>query len=239
MANSLNGPFDSRVRYTMGPHGRAVSVQRGWIEEDTSTGLYTHAGGARRVDFLYNPASIGTSYGMGAQEESIPLPPGMDPRDTSGAYQGVTNQTLNFDLLFDRSFEVAAGDPNGAWRDAKAFLTLVGVEDENALTSSAGEGVGVGVMMFVPVWFRFGARSPLRYFGVIRSLGINFTLFSPAQIPYRCAISVSAQLMPKSYTSQGTSQPEWDRGPGLHADEIRERQLRQQAQDRLVRKATE
>jgi hypothetical protein len=217
----------------MGPHGRAVTVQRGWIEEDTTAGLYTHSGGARRVDFLFNPATISTNYSMGAQEESIPLPPGMDPRDSSGVYQGVTNQHLSFELLFDRSFEVAGGDSDGVWRDAKAFLTLVGVEDESALAGANGSGTAIGVMMFVPVWVRFGARSPLRYFGVIRSLGINYTLFSPTQIPIRGAISVSVQLMPKNVSTSSAS-PEFDRGPDLHADEIRDLAL-SVARDRLAR----
>lgn len=230
----MNGPFDSRVRYAMGPHGRTVTVQRGWIEEDTTSGYYTHPGGARRVDFLFNPGTVSTSYGMGAQEESIPLPPGMDPRDRTGMYQGVTNQTLQFELLFDRMYEVAAGDTEGTWRDAKAFLTLVGVEDENALTASSGQGTATGVMMFVPVWFKFGPKSPLRYFGVIRNLGISFSLFSPAQIPYRTAITVSAQLMPKSFSTGAGASPTFDRGPGLHADEINALNL-SIARDRLAR----
>lgn len=201
---SLNGPFDARIRYAMGPHGKMVQVERGWIEEDTTTGLYLHSGSARRVDFLFAPSTISTSYSMGAQEEDIPLASGMDPRDSTGAYRGVTNQTLSFQLLFDRTFEVQGGDKDGVWKDAKAFLTLVGVEDDSTLTSGDLTGVANGVMMFVPVWFRFGASSPLRYLGVIKSMSIEYTLMNPQQIPLRGAISVNAQLLPKSFSPGNT-----------------------------------
>ncbi|MEU4534287.1 hypothetical protein AB0G15_05385 [Streptosporangium sp. NPDC023825] len=202
---SLNGPFDPRIRYAMGPHGRMVQVQRGWIEEDTSMGIYMHAGSARRVDFLFAPSTISSSYSMGAQEEDIPIPPGMDSRDSSGVYRGVTNQSVSFQLLFDRTFEVNNGDRDGVWRDAKAFLTLVGVEDESTLASGTTTGLAYGVMMFVPVWFRFGPVSPLRYLGVIKSLSIDYTLFNPDQIPLRGTVSVNAQLMPKNFATPATS----------------------------------
>src|SRR5690606_11762970 len=60
-----------------------------------------------------------------------------------------------------------------------------------------------GLMMFVPVWFWFAQSSPLRFYGVIEEIGVEYIAFSTQQVPRTATFTISARQLPKKSFSTG------------------------------------
>ena len=58
--------------------------------------------------------------------------------------------------------------------------------------------------MFRPVWAIFGPL--LKYYGNINSVTVEYTHFTQAMVPNRCAVQIGMQLIPKVATASMTSQ---------------------------------
>lgn len=88
------------------------SLRRGYIKQDQTqyTGknapIYACA-------FLYNPSTITVTHGLDANSTSAVLPQYYrNPADTGVYYVGLAS-TLSFSLLFDRTYELNTGIPQG------------------------------------------------------------------------------------------------------------------------------
>lgn len=211
-----NLPFDPRIT-TYQPVGtpdrngsvndREVDVLRGFIRTDPSKldGLNRKVQN-RYLFFLYNPSTISTSYAV----ETSPAATAAVADAMSGSRQGEADilsaglqQSLDFALLFDRTFEVMGGDKEGAWRDVRAALSLVGVLDPVA--SSGGDIYSVtdalitGPMVMRACFFHFGnQKGGLTYYGYPTSLSIEYTHFSKDMVPIRVGMRISAMMFPSN-----------------------------------------
>jgi len=114
-------------------------------------------------------------------------------------------QTVSFDLVFNRQYEVWSGGIPGPsdigvrW-DIRALERLVGMYDATndstayGLAASVGEGVnGPGGFAPVPIPIQvvFGGPKSFQFQGMIMSLTYTFTLFDVNMIPVEATASVS------------------------------------------------
>ena len=185
---------------SIGAKNREVYVERGYIKSDPNayTADQTKAP-LRYLYFLYNPSTISTGYSMQTDAPTIALM----LRKDNGQAQPLTQlqQSLDFALLFDRTYEVLEGDPEGAWRDVRAALALVGVmdnvEDRGGDIYQSDWNFQTGPMLPRAMYFHFGnQRGGMMFYGMITSLSIEYTHFSRDMIPMRVGMRVSAQLLP-------------------------------------------
>jgi hypothetical protein len=169
------------------------------------------------INFLYNPSTIQESRSI--DTNSGVLPAWARNPDDPGQYVTPLNATVNFSLLFDRTFEL--WDANyrdtipgvfGVRADVEAFYNLIGVNFPVAQSKSALVGrtdlpglpngiadvIVQGPMMMVPAQLSFGANSAgtLNYFGYISSFNVTYTHFNQKMVPVRCAIDVGFTIMP-------------------------------------------
>lgn len=218
-----NPPFDPRIisrpmtvaNAAIGP--KKANLYRGFIRQSKD---YKPVKSAARVklNFLYNPSIISASHSIDTGSNGL-LPAFARPDDPSVAPLLPLNSNVTFDLLFDRTFEMwdrskinSYVGKRGVFADIEVLYDLVGMYDQLNLTdeqkSKLGEsekGLGdkkyIGVMQYVPVLAFIGSQSrsvnALTYNGVITSLSLSYTHFSQDMIPFRAAVSVSMQLLPK------------------------------------------
>ncbi|GAA2322265.1 hypothetical protein GCM10010149_89270 [Nonomuraea roseoviolacea subsp. roseoviolacea] len=190
------GTVDSRGQ---GMTGREVGVKRGYIR----TNPRALDGDAARTPlrylyFLYNPATISTNYSV--QLDNGASAATMDA-DSSARYIGELSQTLNFSLLFDRTYEVMEGSKEGAWRDVRAALALAGIikgVDQSAINTT-GSDFDIGPMIFMPAYFHFGNQvGGLTYYGYLTGMSIEYTHFSKDMIPIRVGMHMSVNFLPSA-----------------------------------------
>ncbi|TKK84694.1 hypothetical protein FDA94_29205 [Herbidospora galbida] len=171
---------------TIGPDGRSITVRRGYIRNED---------GKYKLNFLFNPGGLSTSYGL-ETNLSFNIMNAWDQRD-QGRMRVLPNQHLNLSLLFDRTYEVYEGSiPKGVEIDMEVAKAVVGLYE----TVSGGtlSGSTTGIMLFAPVDIVLATTSPLKFFGVIESLSMNYTIFNYAQVPIRAQLDVGIKLMPKT-----------------------------------------
>lgn len=113
-------PFDSRISSVTWPmlnsSGQAQQLQRGFMIWDTVNGnpqsLGYAAGTAAQVNFLFNPSQVTAQYQTtdASMQSATMLPV---PGDPSKPFIPL-NQTVEFAILFDRTYELwsLAGNPN-------------------------------------------------------------------------------------------------------------------------------
>jgi hypothetical protein len=111
------------------------------------------------------------------------------------------SQTLDFSLLFDRTYEVREGSKEGAWRDVRAALALAGIMKGSTAGEiyTSGSDVGVGAMAMRAMYFHFGNQTGgLTYYAYMTNLSIEYTHFSRAMIPIRVGMRISAVMLPNN-----------------------------------------
>lgn len=187
------GTVDSRGN---GVTGREVALRRGYIRVDPlALDGYGNPQEPRWLYFLYNPASIPVSYNIQTDPQTVASVYG----NSNGTPMGLLDQSLNFSLLFDRTYEVMDGSREGAWRDIRAALAVIGVLDNvgEGEMYTTGSDYNAGPMKFSPSYFHFGnQQGGVTYYGYATNLSYEITHFSKDMIPTRVGMRISASLLP-------------------------------------------
>jgi hypothetical protein len=162
-----------------------------------------------KINFLYNPSTIAESRGLDLN--SGVLPAYKRNPDDPGSYATSLNTTVNFSLLFDRTFELwdssyqdTLAGQFGVRVDVEAFYNLLGINTmDSSVTTRDNTGnksahVVQGPMTFTPVYLYFGNNSDnaLSYFGYITEIDITYTHFAANMVPIRCAVNVTFTVLP-------------------------------------------
>lgn len=160
--------------------------------------------------FMFNPPVINVNYQVATSQ----LPAGQQTVDQLAAaaiYPGATG--LSFDLMFDRTYEVAYGpgqsNPQdlrkvGVYHDIQALENVVGVRnsanytgatviDASGKVTAGGTSDLIGNMLMVPVYVLFGGGANgvgLAYVGFFTSISVQYTLFSQNMVPTRALVSL-------------------------------------------------
>lgn len=192
---SGNPPFDPRMLDMFNPEGQNKPFFRGYIVQQAGSGTNGGKDNRYRCNFLYNPESFAIEYKSNLSTYS--------PIDQAPQNNGVANlqpdmQTLNFALLFDRTYEVwrvgqnkttagPAGDRQGVYADVQALEKCCGIEN------------GFGGLYQIPLTVNFGQTdyvritggNALRFDGYVTSMSVTYTHFSYNMTPMRAAVSLS------------------------------------------------
>lgn len=187
-----NPAFDPRVYST---HPDYAGVQQGLllrssssstigaITDPTSSGssvpLPSDVPDSVKLRFLFNPSDYTMGY---TPTDQLILNPGAAGDTVSAAtLLGASTTTSQFNLLFDRTYEVFSGKaPSGVNIDTQVFTQLLGVPAN-----------GNGFPLFLPVQLYLGGINALAFYGVISSSQITYTHFTKTMVPLRAAISIS------------------------------------------------
>lgn len=153
--------------------------------------------------FMFNPPVINVQYNVATAQ----LPAAQQTVDQLAAqaiYPGST--AISFDLMFDRTYEVAYGpgqsNPQdlrkvGVYHDVQALERVVGVMQST--TYSTGRDTGpseittLGNMLMVPVYVLFGGGANnvgLAFVGYFTGITVQYTLFSQNMVPTRALVSL-------------------------------------------------
>lgn len=154
------------------------AITRGFmIWEQPQTPLYESSGGPlgdgrATVNFLFNPSTVSTDYVIGNASIQAAMMYRV-PGDNANLLAPL-QQTVSWQLYFDRTFELLYGTPDGSVNDPSIigvqadvyqFMQFTGVTaslDASAQTAILGSTVtssGVtsgGMMMMIPSWVFFG-----------------------------------------------------------------------------------
>ena len=172
-------------------NGANSALQRGhMVWGDPQPTLYPGGGGPLGdgrdvIYFLFNPSTISTDYNIAnASQQAAMLY--QVPGDAGNLLAPLLSQTVNFELYFDRTFELNyGGDPTspndpgviGVQADVYQFMQFTGLlaslnrQQATAIQSSGGAAVGSasagtaasvttgGIMMMIPAYVYFGNAS--------------------------------------------------------------------------------
>lgn len=152
----------------------AGPISRGYVTEHSPSGK-------NRVNFMYNPNLITYGFELNAALKAADQ---MSPQAL--IMPGIPGgNTMSFDLLFSRQFEVAyGGDKQGVWRDIEALKRITGVR------------VNQGYMLQKTLMFVMGADPTMVYYGSIRSLQVQIGYFSEKMVPMYASVSISVLYIP-------------------------------------------
>jgi hypothetical protein len=220
-----NGAFDPRITSIptwiyAGPGSGGgtyqASLTRGWIITDKAV-----KGSRYRCNFLYNPSVVTVSHSINtnvlADQNAI------DPNDVSaGTAILPLSQTVQFDLLFDRTYELWDSSKvdkasqydvatMGVAYDVLSLYKITGIASNVSVSGDTDSKLSdtdlsyskgaftksaTGPMLWVPVYVVFGEQ--LDYYGVIQELDVQYTHWTSSMIPSRCQVSISMQLLPRN-----------------------------------------
>lgn len=188
-------------------NSQGASLHRGMLVggagvTGTSTGNTQY-----RVNFLYNPATIGESRAVDINSDMLPAY-NRNP-DDPGNYVSALNTTITFSLLFDRTFELWDSQYNGTIAgiygvrsDIEAFYNLLNINQPqvsaSGLFSNKKLNVVQGAMTFSPcnLYFSNTARGALAYFGYVTEIDVTYSHFAANMVPARCAVDVTFACLP-------------------------------------------
>lgn len=169
-------PFAPETMYTTSPW--VPKLMRGYIQRFDTV---ASAPSGYRWNFLYNPNEINVAYTLnpnarGADNQSAGA--------NAGGYGGPSSIDFTFNLVIDRSFEVAYhGDPDGARHDVECLELLLGVSQVTPyLTSMAVMKIVLGTKM--------------TFYGWITGASVQYLYFNQDMVPMRAQISVGARVYP-------------------------------------------
>jgi hypothetical protein len=215
-----NPTFDSRIR----GEPPDIVLNRGYIIQDP-TAYNGAAGGASSgqtqpfcCNFLYNPNNIEVDYAVN---------PGALPwtqQATPGAIFSSNMQTMSFDILFDRSYEISClgnnpnvpADPHNIYQegvraDVGALERCCGIYNGGTLFG------GQGPLIMTPLQVIFGSNpcttnvnrissgATLAFFGYVSNLSVTYTHFAYDMIPIRADVNLSFSQIQQSADSSTTS----------------------------------
>ncbi|MFF1711227.1 hypothetical protein [Streptomyces sp. NPDC058268] len=203
MVSLSNPQFDSRMRAfpRLGLTGASKDTPfwRGAIIRDDKS----VKAGLLSVNFLFNPGTITVTHQQGytltADQQSV------DGNKIGAGGIG----TLQFELLFDRTYEMYSGgaktldDPaiKGVLADVEAVYNITGAYD---ITAKGAKAKVLQAMQPNPCTFYFGGTATgflgnnnLSYYGVVSGLTVTYTHFTRDMVPQRCAMSITVDLQTK------------------------------------------
>jgi hypothetical protein len=178
-------PFAGQIRQMSRAMGTNVNLQRGYmIWANPMTSLYTGGGelgdGRDIIHFLFNPSTVSSDYNVGNASLQAAMMYTV-PGDQGNLLAPLLQQTVSFQLYFDRTYELTyggnfGGGPNdptviGVQADIYQFMQFSGVlaslgsqqaqQVQSAGGASAGSGTAGlvttgGIMMMIPSYVFFG-----------------------------------------------------------------------------------
>lgn len=195
----LNPPFDSRI-YTvkfLSSDGSSKALSRGYIEESKQATI-KHSGTPYQIRFLYNPSILDLAYAVNGSP-----PPNNDTlTGPQGLPIGTGQGTMNFSLLFDRTYEKwdskyahTTVGTKGVTVDIDAFRSFVNIVPGPGIKGGSNN-VAQGFMIPNPAFFHFGGLGSMLFYGYITDLSIEITHWTQDMTPVRCTVGVSVLLQP-------------------------------------------
>lgn len=230
--------FDPRI-YTIPFGGDAGTLTRGYMKWDSGNNIAQYGKYQALVHFLFNPTTVGVSYSCATSDQMT--------ANIYAAPGGSTNvvapiqQTINFSLLFDRTFEVwgqynTNGLPNalspaalttgrlnsaaqqGVNVDIRAMKQITG--QLSGLGASGGNKNTVnpvlqqGAMFPCYTWVYFGDQaSDFFFYGYITDFSVQVSHWSQYMVPMRCEISVDFSILPNQMTTAAPDKPGTNASP--------------------------
>lgn len=233
-----NPPFDSRTgrRGGVDSTGKFIMMTRDMLKRGY---MITDVAGqnSRRyaLNFQYNPTSFAHSASLQADIPSLGTEDGGSGQGADWtAFVANSGQSVDFSLLFDRTYETWITDKNkpaslqGCLADVKVLYAMLGLYYSSSAAGGGGTvqnplSIGVlsptGVLQATPVWIYFGPL--MQYYGIIQSLNVTFTHFTQDMTPVRAAVNLSLAVLPRSSAKSSGGVSTID--PGTQ-DKIRARQ---------------
>jgi len=194
--NLSNPPFDKRILTLPGIAGVPGGLQRGKITSSIDAAQFGAAVGWT-CRFLYNPSTITLSHGV---TEDV-LPDNERSKYDIAEYMGDTQTSLNWALLFDRTYETwdaaykdKPAGRYGVYSDIRALYGMVGMVDQ---TPIADWDLITWPMLLKPVQVYFGGRRSLTYFGRLSGMGVQYTHWTSKMVPNRAVVDLSMSIYPK------------------------------------------
>lgn len=143
-----------------------------------TTGDFGGAGqGGDGVKFLFNPSSIDMTY----SSTNALLPYSTLDASQQGQPMGNNGPTISFDLLFDRTYDVMAGNMLGVQTDILALERMCGMTDVSP------------VMVLSPVVVMLNSTQQFIFRALLTGMHVQYTHFSQYMVPMRCGVSITAQ----------------------------------------------
>lgn len=143
------------------------------------------------LNFLYNPTRYTVGYSMNAQV----FPAIYQPQTPAPSL--INGISMSFDILFDRVADCWKDAFNpGVMIDLYILEKLTGVNESGTLNSYP-----------INVYFAAtGISNSVKFYGIITSLGITFTLFNRLMIPTQCIcnITMEQRYQPSGVDSSNT-----------------------------------
>ncbi|MEV4454361.1 hypothetical protein [Microbispora sp. NPDC049633] len=185
-------------------------IERGFIRTDTSqTDYEDNATPDRKLYFLYNPATLDMGFSPDGADFGATY---VYTRKNGGQASMIAelNQSMSFQLLFDRTYEVSYPNVSnwtnpqiaeeGVWRDIRALLAWAGILDDTKgdVYQMTLAGFSTATMVQYPSYFHFGATDKaLTVYGICTGISISWTHWSKSMVPIRAGVSIDVQLLPK------------------------------------------
>jgi hypothetical protein len=187
---SLNPPFDPRMRRIGSPLNLTNRIKRGWIQSEEDN---------LRVNFLFNPSSLDLSHtidpSMVRNPDQAPSADVMDPDyPTIGSSTGVK-------LLYDRTYELFSAPKDGkmgfankygVWADVAAWYVFLGLLPE--MPDSWENSIITDPPTYRTSYLFVGPK--MVYYGWVTGISVAYSHWNQEMVPARCAVDVSFQLLP-------------------------------------------
>lgn len=161
--------FAKQIRNTSSPMGVNIALQRGYMIWAQARPKYTGGplnDGRDMINFMFNPATVTSDYNLNPNSSTAAAMDYMVPGDMGTIAPTPLQQTVSWDLYFDRTYELnyggnssAPNDPAviGVQADVYQFLQFTGVTDSgnfnysntlsaiNSAASLKGQNAGNGL----------------------------------------------------------------------------------------------
>jgi hypothetical protein len=177
--------FADQIRQLPSPLGVQLPIQRGYmIWEQPMTSLYGSKGGPLgdgrdMINFLFNPSTVSSDYAVGNASLQAAMMYQV-PGDQGNLLAPLVNQSVAWDLYFDRTYELnyggnssAVNDPAviGCQADVYQFMQFTGVlatlnrqqassilgQPSNGSITATPTSTTGGIMMMIPCYVFFGS----------------------------------------------------------------------------------
>lgn len=134
--------FAKQIRNTSSPMGVTVPLQRGYMIWDRPNPKYTGGpfnDGRDMINFMFNPATVTADYNANPNSSTAAAMDYRVPGDMGVIAPTPLQQTVSFDLYFDRTYELnyggnssAVNDPAviGVQADVYQFMQFTGITDQ-------------------------------------------------------------------------------------------------------------
>lgn len=219
-------PFDPRIQTLKFPFGgnEFGTLQRGYMTWD-QTQLLTGYSSAAKLNFLFNPSTVTASYSLvpdTSVQAAMMFPTAYDKTDL----RVPLSQTVEWSLLFDRTFELwghynqgtsagttaSTADNNnpsvvGVMVDINAMQQFTGMyanfySGTSASTGNAASDAISGSLynqqgIMQPVYsYVWFGSSALFYYGYVSEWDVTITHWTQYMVPMRCVINITFTMMP-------------------------------------------